>query len=98
MKLSSYRLLYSAMVAVTGIEPRDLKGILIGPRPHCEPCELPLLHTAIFETGSGEESRTPIRGFRDRCPAIGRHPNKLTWLTGKDSNLDKQSQNLLSYH
>jgi hypothetical protein len=29
------------LVAVAGFEPRDLQGILIGPRPHCEPDELP---------------------------------------------------------
>lgn len=27
--------------------------------------------------GSGGESRTPIGGFRDRCPAIGRHPKEI---------------------
>lgn len=30
--------------------------------------------------GSGGESRTPIGGFRDRCPAIGRHPKVVSSL------------------
>lgn len=30
---------------------------------------------SLFRYGSGEENRTPIRGFRDHCLAIRRHPN-----------------------